>query len=67
MSEFPTCKEHQVLKPCPHCEPSKYMPSPSALKVCGDVDMGEKLVPCTECDCLREEGRPHFYKSWRRR
>lgn len=61
MSEFPTCPTHQVLKPCPHCEPSKYLPAVEpTIKVCGDVKGGEKIEKC-HCGAYREEGRWHGY------
>lgn len=58
MSQFPTCPEHQVLKPCPHCEPSKYTSSSRALKTCGDVYQGAVLVTC-DCGLLRAVDRDH--------
>lgn len=61
MSEFPTCPKHMVMKPCPHCEPSKYQPAPEVtLKVCGDVEQGDTLVRC-HCGLMRSSERSHGY------
>ena len=63
MSAFPTCPTHGLLKPCQHCEPSKWA---DPLTLCGDAERGDELTRCGEPGCgkLRSKYRGHGYRSY---